>query len=110
LKFDALLGKGEREAAQKLLDDLPGGLDEMPRYAFLAGRAFFEVGELERAMPLLTAAVEKDPENPDAHYYLGLARDEKGDWRGATLAFLEARELDARMPPAPWALDRDEFQ
>jgi tetratricopeptide (TPR) repeat protein len=110
LKFDALLGKGERDAARAVLEGLPEGPFEGPMYPFLIGRALYETGETERAAPFLQKAVEADPGNPDAHYYLGLLFDEQGDGRSATLSFLEARELDINTEPPPWALPRDAFQ
>jgi tetratricopeptide (TPR) repeat protein len=110
LKFDALLGKGERDAAKKVLDLLPEGPFEGPTYPFLLGRALFEAGERAKALPHLQKAVESDPNNPDAHYYLGLLLDEQKDARGATLAFLEAREIDLDTPRPSWSLPRDAFQ
>jgi hypothetical protein len=55
-------------------------------------------------------AVAKDPRHAEAHYYLGLIRDERGDVRGATAAFLKSRELDLEMGMPPWAPGRDGFQ
>ncbi len=110
LKFDALLGKGDREAAKKVLEQLPEGTFEGPMYPFMLGRALFEIGEGEKALPHLQKAVEIDRQNPDAHYYLGLVLDEKSDTRGATLAFLEARVLDLAQPVPPWSLPREAFQ
>jgi Flp pilus assembly protein TadD/predicted Zn-dependent protease with MMP-like domain len=109
LKFDALLAKGEREAAQAVLQDLPDAGGDANTQSFLIGRAYFEAGQSEKAEPYLLEALEKDPRNADAHYYIGLVRDERRDWRGATLAFLEARELDLNAPAAPWSLPKEQF-
>lgn len=110
LKFDALLGKGERDAARRVLDDLPEGLTENPTYPFLIGRAWFEVGEIDKAEHYLRAAIQNDPRNPDAQYYMGLVLDARGDVRGATIALLESRELELHLEPLPWSPPRNQFQ
>ena len=103
LKVDALMGKGNVEEAAKAMAIIPDGPFENPSYAFLMGRAFYEVGEIDKAAPLIEEAATKDPSFADAHYYLGLVRDERGDTKGATEAFLRARALDVTRPPPPWA-------
>jgi tetratricopeptide (TPR) repeat protein len=110
LKFDALLAKEDREEAAKVLDALPKGPFANPQQTFLVGRALFEAKRAKDALPLLESAVQSDADNADAQYYLGLASDELGDRRRATMAFLECRELDLRAPPAPWSLERVTFQ
>jgi|LNFM01.1.fsa_nt_gb tetratricopeptide (TPR) repeat protein len=110
LKFDALLAKDSREEAARVLDALPKPPFANPQQTFLVGRAYFEAKRARDALPLLEKAIEKDPDNPDAHYYIALAADELGDRRRATVAFLEARELDLRAPAAPWSVERETFQ
>lgn len=109
LKFDALLAKGDDEAAKRLLDALPEGPYEQPGQSFLLGRARFEVGDAELAEAHLADALRDDARNPDVHYYLGLVREQKRDWRGAAVAFLECRGLDRELPAAPWSLPREQF-
>lgn len=109
LNFDALLGKGDLDQARALCSRFPPGPFENPSHAFLVGRALYEVGDLDRAAPLIERAVAETPTNPEAHYYLGLLRDERGDTRGATEAFLRSRELDLEMPAPAWALTREAF-
>lgn len=109
LKFDALLAMGDVKTARALLDGLPEEKLNGPQYPFLVGRGWYEAGESERAEPFLIDAIKVDPQNPDAHYYLGLVRDEKRDARGATLAFLEARDLDLAWPRPPWAVPKEQF-
>src|SRR5258708_6590567 len=53
IKIDALLSKQDDEAARRALAAMPSGPFENDRYDFLIGRAFFEVGELERASELI---------------------------------------------------------
>ncbi len=105
LKFDALLGKGDGEEAAKVVAKIPAGPYDNPNHAFLVGRAFYEIGQAEKAAALVEEAVQKDARHAEAQYYLGLIRDEKGDTRGATSAFLKSRELDLEMgmPPGPRA-------
>jgi tetratricopeptide (TPR) repeat protein len=110
LKFDALLGKGELEEATALCQRFPKGPFENPNHTFLVGRALYEIGDVERAAPLIEDAVSHSPTNPEAHYYVGLVRDERGDVRGATAAFLKSRELDLEYPAPAWTLTRETFE
>jgi len=110
LCFDAHLGKGDVASAKEVCRKFPPGPFENPSHTFLVGRAFFEVGEVARASELIEASIRNNTANPDAFYYLGLIRDERGDVAGATEAFLRARELDLEFPPAPWSLSRDTFR
>ena len=110
LKFDALLGKGESEEAAAVVARIPAGPYDNPNHAFLVGRAHYEIGDFDKASELIEDAAQKDVRHAEAHYYLGLLRDERGDPYGATQAFLKARELDLDMGMPPWAPGRDVFQ
>jgi tetratricopeptide (TPR) repeat protein len=110
LKFDALLGKGELEEARALCERFPQGPFDNPNHTFLVGRALYEVGEVNRAAPLVEGVLKAQPKNSEAWYYLGLIRDERGDTNGATEAFLRSRELDLELAPPPWTLTRDTFE
>ncbi len=109
LKFDALLGMNEPAEAKALCSRFPRGPFDNPAHAFLVGRAFYEVGELERAAPLIEEAARRGSDNPEALYYLGLVRDEQGDTPGATAAFLRSRELDFGFSPPPWSVSKETF-
>lgn len=109
LKVDALLARGDDADAKRVLDALPEGPFEAPGQSFMVGRARFEVGDHALAETHLEAALREDPRNPDAHYYLGLVRDKRRDWRGAAMAFLEARGIDREGPRPPWSLPHDQF-
>lgn len=109
LKFDALLGKGDTAEARAALARLPEGPYENPNHSFLVGRAFYEIGDLERAAPLIEYAAQKDARHAEAFYYLGLVRDERGDAKGATEAFVRARQLDLEIAPPSWTLPRELF-
>lgn len=109
LKFDALLGKGDLDAAKKLVPLFPAGPFDNPSHTFLVGRALYEVGDVERALPYVEDAIRRDPRNSEAYYYLGLVRDEQGDTRAATAAFLTSRELDLSTAMPAWVPGRDEL-
>lgn len=109
LKFDALLGKNEVDEARALCRRFPTGPFENPNHAFLVGRALYEVGQFAEAGPLVEDAVNQNPTNPEAYYYLGLVRDDHGDTAGATRAFLRSRELDLDQAGPAWSLTPDTF-
>ncbi len=110
LKFDALLALGREDEARATCLQIPEPPYQNPVHAFLVGRAFFEMGEIERAEALLNEAKERDPENPETHYYLGMILNERGDASGCTRAFLTSRELDLRLAPVPWAVSPEDFE
>jgi tetratricopeptide (TPR) repeat protein len=107
LKLDALLGKGDVDEATEVVRRLPKGPYDNPNHTFLVGRAHFEVGQVEKASELIEQAAQRDPTHAEAAYYLGLIRDEAGDARGATAAFLRSRELDLDLGMPPWTPPRE---
>lgn len=110
LKFDALLGEEKIEEAKALCRRFPEGPFENPNHSFLIGRAIYEVGDTLRSAPLIERAVQQNPENSEAHYYLGLLKDEQGDRSEATHAFARARALDLQQPPPDWSLSLQAFE
>ena len=52
-----------------------------------AGRAAFEQGNYQAAAAQLTAAVDRDAQNAEAHYWLGRAQMETGDYAKAAASF-----------------------
>lgn len=109
LRVDALLGKGDLEEAKRNMARLPEPPFENPSYVFLIGRAFYELGESEKALPFVESAVKEDPTHADASYYLGLLRDDAGDVRGAIESFLRARALDMMKAPPAWGPSPEAF-
>ncbi len=107
LKFDALLGKEQFEAAKQLCQRFPPGPYDNPAHAFLVGRALYEIGEVQRAVPLIEEATRANAQSADAFYYLALVLDEQGRARDATRAFLKSRELDLEAPPLPWSVSSE---
>ena len=110
LKFDALLAKGDGPGAAQVLDDLPDGPFEAPNYEFLIGRAFYDVGQTEPAERHLQATLGSDPDHADAHYYLGIIADDRGDLGKAVEHYSLVRELDRRAPRAAWSLPLSDFR
>jgi tetratricopeptide (TPR) repeat protein len=103
------MAKEDYEEAKRAMKLLPDGPFEGANYLFLIGRAWYELGEIDKAAPLIEQAAKADPQSADAHYYLGLTRDEQGDARGATEALLRSRALDAQRPPPAWAPSSETF-
>lgn len=110
LWFDALLAKGDFDSAKAVSRRFPDGPFENPNHTFLVARALYEVGEVDRASPLIDSVLKDQPKHAEAWYYLGLIRDEHGDAMGATAAFLRSRELDLEVPPPPWSVSRETFE
>ena len=52
-----------------------------------AGRAAFDQGNYPAAAAQFTTAVERDAQNPEAHYWLGRAQMETGDYAKAAASF-----------------------
>jgi len=109
LKVDALMSKGATDEAMRVMRLIPDGPFDNASYTFLIGRAYYEVGQIDKAAPLIEEAAKKDPSSSDAQYYLGLVRDERGDVRGATEAFLRSRMLDLERPAPAWAPSPETF-
>src|SRR5580700_1528409 len=109
LRVDALMAKGDYEEAKRAMKMLPDGPLGGPSYLFLIGRAWYELGQIDKAAPLIEQAAKVDPESSDAHYYLGLVRDEQGDPRGAAEALVRSRALDALRAPPPWTPSTEAF-
>jgi Flp pilus assembly protein TadD len=109
LKVDALMAKGDYEEAKRAMKMLPDGPFSGPGYLFLIGRAWYELGQLDKAAPLIEQAAKVDPTSADAQYYLGLVRDEQGDGRAATEALLRSRALDLTRPLPSWAPGPEAF-
>jgi tetratricopeptide (TPR) repeat protein len=109
LKVDALMAKADYEEAKRAMKMLPDGPFSGPSYLFLIGRAWYELGQLDKAAPLIEQAASADPTSADAQYYLGLVRDEQGDGRAATEALLRSRALDLGRAPPLWAPSPETF-
>lgn len=103
LQIDALLAAGRREEAEALVPDLPRGPFENQHLEFLVGRALYETGDVEGASMRIEQSALTGSTDPEVFYYLGLVRENRGDVRGATAAFLQSRDLELDLPRAPWS-------
>jgi tetratricopeptide (TPR) repeat protein len=110
LKVDAQLSQGEEQGARETLARVPSGPYKNPVHSFLVGRALYELGDKAGARTHMADASERDPENPDAHYYSGLLLDDEGLSERATQAFLRTRELDGLRAPPPWSPSKGDFE
>ncbi len=109
LKFEALLALGQSDEARALLARLPRGPFENATQNFLAGRAFYELGEHERATELIDASLSVQPDNAEALYYRGLLHELEGDSRSAAARFLQSRQLEIEIGMPPWAPNSEAF-
>jgi tetratricopeptide (TPR) repeat protein len=109
LKVDALVAKADYDEAKRAMKMLPDGPFSGPSYLFLIGRAWYELGQLDKAAPFIEQAAKADPASADAQYYLGLVRDEQGDARAATEALLRSRALDMQRGTPPWSPSPEAF-
>lgn len=110
IKIDALLAKGDEDAAKRAVGALPDGPFEGGRYDFLIGRAKYEVGDVDGADAWIDRALDRDEQHGDAHYYRALIREAQGDHLNATSSFLKVRQLDELAPPMPGALNPLAFE
>jgi Flp pilus assembly protein TadD len=109
LMFEAFVAKGRIDDAKKVLARLPEGPFATATHNFLTGRAHFEIGDYASSQVFVSAAIEQDPHNAEAFYYLGLLAEERGDSRGACAAFLRTRQLELEMGLPPWAPNGETF-
>jgi len=110
LSVEAHFGKKDLDGARAVLARVPAGPFENPGLLFALGRAHFDLGAPDRAEAALEAALEADPAHSDAAYYLGLVREQKGDRRGASLAFLQSRDAELRRAPVLERVPHAEFE
>ncbi len=109
LKFEALWATGDDEEAKRILKRMPAGPFDSAAQNFLSGRALFEAGEIDRAKPLLDAALAAEPGHPEAAYYSGMVAEQEGDWGKASQFFLRVRQLELEAGLPPWAPNEQSF-
>jgi tetratricopeptide (TPR) repeat protein len=109
IKFEALVALGEPERAKQVLATLPDPPYGSSAHCYLAGRAHYDAGDIERAGALFDSALEMDPNNADAHYHLALLAEERGDRHAACGGFLRTRQLELEMGIVPWAPNAEAF-
>ncbi len=110
LKVDALMHMGGSEKAAPAVGGLPEGPFENPHVEFLVGRAKFEVGDLDGAQSRIVSSLLRDGANSEAHYYMGLIWEARGDASRALEEFLRSRSLDLQVSGPPWSIPPDQFE
>lgn len=110
LKIEALLDEGAVERAAEVARELPEGPFEAPQMPFHVGRARFDVGDVTGAEASLMEAKEREPHNPDVHYYLGLLHESRREDREATVSFLRSLQYEARLEPLAGSLAPEQFE
>jgi len=65
------------------------------------GLAHLKDGKLDAAVERLQGAVELDPTNAQAFYYLAQALQQAGQSEAALTAYQKAKELNPRTKPLP---------
>jgi predicted Zn-dependent protease with MMP-like domain/Flp pilus assembly protein TadD len=111
LKAEALLAMGGNDdAAAETLEELPPTQLPDPSFHNRAGRAFLDLGDLERAEDNFQQAIVLDPKSADAYHGLGIVYEEKEDTRAMVKAWLRVRELDLEEPAVHWSITQDEFE
>jgi Flp pilus assembly protein TadD len=110
LEAQALNDLGRSDEALPRVDDalklVPGSVSA--RYE--RGVSLFNVCDFDRAQTELEAVLEREPNDPYAHYHLGLIFERAGRSADARVHFDRARELAPGDFPQPVLLDRDEFR
>lgn len=110
LKFDAYMHQADLDAAVSVAAKLPEGPFENPHLEFLVSRAKFEAGDIAGAEKMVQQSIANDPENADAHYYLGLIHENQGKSDAAIIDFLKSRALDLKARPVFWSLPEERFE
>jgi tetratricopeptide (TPR) repeat protein len=109
LKVDALLMKADEPGARAALGRLPSGPYAEPLFHLRAGRACYDLGLLGEAEGHLQAVLAVDSRVSDAHYFLGLIQEQRGDYPGMVRTFRRVRDLDLLEGLPPWALSEPAF-
>ena len=92
LQGDVLLDSGDPEAALECYESLADPEVEDPTVDCARGIALFELIRFDQADEALDAALQKDPENPDAHHVRGLIAELRG--QDPSSHFASAAQLD----------------
>ena len=86
------LESGDWDAAIDQLDDF-AGKDADAAYGL--GFAYFQDGQLDKAISAYQKAIQLDPNNLEALYDLGLVYEEKGEYAKAEAQFIRMLRIDA---------------
>jgi tetratricopeptide (TPR) repeat protein len=102
IEVEALFSAGRDAEVRGRLDELDD-IDALPPvYRAAIGRAFYDVGEIEKAREHVDAALDADESLVDAWYCAGLIARDEGRRVDAVRAFLTVRARDLELPRVPW--------
>ena len=102
IEIEALFSAGRDAEVRGRLEALDG-VEALPSvYRAAIGRAFYDIGEIERAREHVEAALDADESLLDAWYCAGLIARDEGRRVDAVRAFLTVREGDLELPRVPW--------
>ena len=110
LKAEIELGDEDPEAAAATLEELPPVALPSTALELRAGDTFLELDDADRAEQHFRRAAEREPDSADAAYGLGLVAEARGEREAMVNHFQRVRALDAKAPPAPWAVSTDRLE
>jgi Tfp pilus assembly protein PilF/predicted Zn-dependent protease with MMP-like domain len=105
LRIEALLGRGDADAARGALQALSLKEGDDPTHCLRLGRAWLDLETYEKAAPLLQEAAKHDVSRLDGEYFLGVALQLQGDEAAAFHHWAAALRLEREQPDPPWALE-----
>lgn len=100
---------GDARGALNALDRAVTLLGDDPDVLLERGIALFELSRVDEARKQLSEVLERSPDDPWAHHYLGLLLERAGDPRGAERHLARARRLAPDDFPPPVELTAEEF-
>jgi len=99
LQAEALIDQQRSYDAWLFLHRARKRYPEDPHLLFLAGWCAVQQEMFDEAVPLLTHLTEKEPHHADAHFYLGVAHESRGNKEATHAAFSLVYKLDTQNPP-----------
>jgi tetratricopeptide (TPR) repeat protein len=108
IEIEALFSAGRDGEVVRRLDELEDVEALPPVYRAAIGRAFYDVGEIEKAREHVDAALGADSGLTDAWYCAGLIARDEGRRVDAVRAFLTVRKGDLELPRLPWGASSPE--
>jgi tetratricopeptide (TPR) repeat protein len=102
IEIEALFSAGRDGEVLRRLEELDDVEALAPVYRAAIGRAFYDIGEIEKAREHVDAALGADASLVDACYCAGLIARDEGRRVDAVRAFLTVRAGDLELPRLPW--------
>jgi Flp pilus assembly protein TadD len=88
------LASDDPDEALEVLDDIDPQLKEHPAFSSTLGAALLAKERFEEAIAVLRSATEKEPDDPDYHYQLGIALEAGGQVEASREQMKRVLELD----------------